>query len=77
MTQLWEECLELKSDPDIQEKIIAVSTQMFKYRLIFGLKLCEGILKMTNSLSMILQKQSLSAAQAQHVAKLTVETLKH
>ena len=76
LTQLWEECLELKLDPDIKGRIIGVSTQMSKYSLIFGLKLCEKVLKITDNLSMTLQKQSLSAAQAQHVAQLTVETLK-
>ena len=77
LTQLWEECLETKLDPDIKGRIIGVSTQMSKYNLIFGLKLCERVLKITDNLSMTLQKQSLSAAQAQHVAQLTVETLKH
>ncbi len=76
LAQLWEECLELKLDPDIKGRIIGVSTQMSKYSLIFGLKLCERILKITDNLSITLQKQSLSASQAQHVAQLSVETLK-
>ena len=42
---------------------------------LFGLKLCERILKMTDNLSKTLQKSSLSAAMAQHIASLTVTTL--
>ena len=41
----------------------------------FGLKLCERILKITDNLSRTLQKTSLSAADAQHIASLTVTTL--
>ena len=47
------------------------------YNLLFGLKLCERILCITDNLSKTLQKQSLSAAEAQDLAKLTNETLKN
>ena len=41
----------------------------------FGLKFCEQILKITDNLSRTLQKTSLSAADAQHIASLTITTL--
>ena len=38
--------------------------------IMFGLKLCERISCITDNLSKTLQKQSLSAAEAQELAKL-------
>ena len=49
---------------------------MQQFNFLFGLKLCEHILKITDNLSKILQKKSLSAGEAQHVTELTVTTLK-
>ena len=49
---------------------------MCKYNMLFGLKVCERILLITDNLSMTLQKESMSAAEAQEIAKLTVDTLK-
>ena len=56
-------------------RIIGVQTQMSRYNLLFGLKPCERILKITDNLSKTLQHQSLSAAQAQEIVELTVKTL--
>ena len=74
---LWEECLQSQTwlDPDVKARIIGVQSQMSTFNLLFGLKLCEQILKMTNNLSKTLQKSTLSAATAQHIASLTVTTL--
>ena len=73
---LWEECLETNLQPDVKGRIVGVQAQMHQFSLLFGLKLCERILKITDNLSKILQKKSLSAAEAQHVTELTVTTLK-
>ena len=48
---------------------------MSNFDVLFGLKLSERILKITDNLSKTLQKQSLSAAEAQHVITLSVTTL--
>ena len=77
LNQLWEECLETKLEPDVKGRIIGVSTQMSQYYLLFGLQLCERILKITDNLSKTLQKQSLSAVEAQTLAEMTVKTLKN
>ena len=74
--KLWEECLEMRLDPDLKGRIIGVKTQMSQYNLLFGLKLCERILKITDNLSKTFQKQSLSAAAAHDLAELTIKTLK-
>lgn len=76
LNKLWEECLETSLQPDIKGRVIGVQTQMSKFNLLFGLKLCLRILKITDNLSKTLQKDSLSAAAAQNISKLTVTTLK-
>ena len=48
---------------------------MTEFRFVFGLKVSEVILKTTDNLSRTLQKSSLSAAEAQHLASLSVATL--
>ena len=59
LNQLWEECLEERLEPDVKGRIIGVQTRMSHYNLLFGLKLCERILCITDNLSKTLQKQSL------------------
>jgi len=75
LKQLWEECLTTSLQPDVKGRIIGVQSQMMKFDVLFGLKLSERILKITDNLSKTLQKQSLSAAEAQHVTTLSVTTL--
>ena len=77
LMQLWNTCLETgsKLQSDVKCRILGVQSQMSNFSLLFGLKLCERILKITDNLSKTLQKRSLSAAEGQHVTKLTVKTL--
>ena len=49
---------------------------MSEFKILFGLHLCERILKMTDNLSKTLQNESLSAAEAQRIARQAVTTLK-
>ena len=73
---LWEECLDspVRLEPDVKARIIGIKTVMTTFNFLFGLKICEHILKQTDNLSRALQKSSLSAAEAQHIASLTVST---
>lgn len=48
---LREECLEERLEPDVKGRIIGVQILMKQYSLLFGLKLCETVLKVTNNLS--------------------------
>ena len=77
LKQLWNECLEAPSrlDPELKSRIIGVQSQMNQYKVLFGLKLSERILKITDNLSATLQSQSLSAAEAQSIAQMTIKTL--
>ena len=56
LKQLWDECLETRLEPDVKGQIIDVKAHMCKYNMLFGLKLCERILLITDNLSMTLQE---------------------
>ena len=76
LQQLWDECLDKRLDPDVKGRIIGVKTQMSQYYLLFGLHLSKKALKITDNLSRALQKQSMSAADGQEIAQMSLETLK-
>ena len=44
---------------------------MSKYDLLFGLHLCESILKITDNLSKTVQNEFMSASEAQSIAQQT------
>ena len=50
---LWEECLDssVRLEPDVKARIIGIKTMMMKFNFLFGLKICEHILKQTDNLS--------------------------
>ena len=49
---------------------------MSQYYLLFGLHLSKKVLQITDNLSRALQKQSMSAADGQEIAQMSLETLK-
>jgi hypothetical protein len=75
--ELWEESLDspVRLDPDVKARIIGVKTMMQTFNFLYGLKLTETVLKITDNLSRTLQHTSLSAAEGQRVASMTVATL--
>ena len=75
LIELWDECLDTKLEPDVKGRIIGVKTQMSHHKLLFGLHLFERISKITDNLSKTLQTESLSASEAQRIAKYTIHTL--
>ncbi len=77
LSELWDQCLQSSTrlEPDVKARIIGVQAQMSTFKLLFGVKLSERILKMTDNLSRTLQKSSLSASEAQQIASLTKSTL--
>ena len=74
LSQLWKESLEARIEPDLKGRVIGVKTQLGSHRILFELKLSEKILRITDNLSRTLQKTSLSAAERQTLAKMTIET---
>ena len=77
LLELWEESLEsaVRLEPDVKARIIGVKTLMQDFSFLYGLKLSETVLKLTDNLSKTLQQTSLSAAEAQKIATMTVTTL--
>ena len=75
LCQLWEQCLDTRLVPDVKARIIGVKSQMISLGLLCGMHLSKTILKHTDNLSRTLQKQSMSAAEGQGIAELTVSTL--
>ena len=69
LQQLWDECFEGRMDPEVKGRIIGVKEQMCRYHILFGLKLCCRVLKITDNLSRTLQSRSLSAAESYGLAK--------
>ena len=62
---LWEECLDspVRLEPDVKARIIGVKTMMTKFSSLFGLKICQRILKQTDNLSQTIQKSPPSLLQ--------------
>ena len=77
LMQLWDECLETRLEPDIKGRIVGVQAQMGQFHRLFGLKLCERVLKVTDNLSRTLQLESLSATEAHQLAEMTCTTLRN
>lgn len=75
LQELWDECVELVKDSETIARINGVASQMRTFRLLFGVKLGELILRHTDNLSRTLQPKSLSASEGQEIAQLTVKTL--
>ena len=69
--------LKTRLDPDAKGRIIGVQTQMSTFDLLFGLQLSMRILKITDNLSRTWQKQSMSAAEGQSVAKINCKDHAH
>ena len=52
--KLWDEYLQTNLFPDVKGWIIGAKFQISQYRLLFGLHLCERILKITDNLSVVI-----------------------
>ena len=62
-------------EPDVKASIVGMQWHMSTFDLLFGLKLCEQVVKIIDNLSRTQLKPSLSAAETQHIVSLTVTTL--
>lgn len=73
---LWEEAKESPLDSETKARIIGVEAQMASFNFLFGVSLGALILNHSDNLSRTLQHQSMSAAEGQHMARLTLDVLK-
>ena len=76
LLRVWEESKSSSIDSEIRARIIGVETQMESFDFLFGLLLASLLLRHSDNLSKSLQHESLSAAEGQHIAKLTLDVLK-
>ena len=73
---VWNDALSSKLDGEMRARIIGVDTQMHTFDFLFGVSLGNLLLRHTDNLSKSLQKKSLSAAEGQRLASLTLDVLK-
>ena len=72
----WEEAVLVTKDTESKARIRGVSAQMKTFNFVYGAILGEMILRHADNLSSTLQHKSMSAAEGQHVALMTVQTMK-
>ena len=76
LQRTWEEAVEVVRDTETKARIRGVSAVMNSFDFLFGCMLGEMILKHSDNFSSTLQHKTLSAAEGQHIAQMTVGTLK-
>ena len=75
LQELWDAALETGLDAEVRSRIIGVKAQMESFSYFFGISVGELVLKHGDNLSKALQNESISAAEGQRLASLTVTTL--
>ena len=71
-----EESVEITKDSEVKARLIGVSTQMKRFDFLFGVFLGEMLLQHTDNLSKSLQKETISAAEAQQLGRMVIDTLR-
>ena len=74
--EVWEDALGSKLDGEMRARIIGVDAQMHTFDFLFGVSLECLLLHHTDNLSKSLQNKTLSAAEGQRLASLTLSVLK-
>jgi len=72
---LWDESLEIVNDTEMRSRIQGVSSYMKSFYFYFGVSLGELLLNHSDKLSKTLQSGTMSAAEGQKIADMTVHTL--
>ena len=75
LQRTWEEAQQAVKDTETKARIQGVAAQMTTFNFFFGSMLGELVLKHTDNLSRTLQHVSMSAAEGQQIAAMTVATL--
>ena len=63
-----------KLDSEVKARIIGVENQISEFQFFYGLNSSQRLFAISDHLSKTLQKQSMSALNGLHLAKLTVQT---
>ena len=72
---VWSEAQSSQLDREMRARIIGVDTQMHTFDFLFGIPLGNLLLHHMDNLSKTLKHKSLSAAEGQRLAKLTLQVL--
>ena len=72
---LWEESIDCVRDTEMRSRIQGISACMTTLDFFFGVSLGELLLNHSDNLSRALQASSISAAEGQKIANMTVKTL--
>ena len=72
---LWNESLKIVKDTEMRSQIQGVSSCMKSFDLYFGVSLGELLLNHSDNLSKTLQSASMSAAEGQKIADMTIRML--
>ena len=73
--KLWDVSLVAgKLDSEVKARIIGVQNQMCEFQFFYGLNLSQRLFSISDNLSKILQKESMSVLSGLHLAELTVQT---
>ena len=75
LQMLWQESLEFVKETEMRSRIIGVSACMKSFDFFFGASLGELLLSHSDNLSKTLQSSTMSAAEGQRIANMTVTTL--
>ena len=72
---MWDEAIVVVKDSESKARIHGVSSQMKTFDHLYGNALGELMLRHSDNMSRTLQNKSLSAAEGQQAAKMTVRTI--
>ena len=75
LQSLWEESVDCVRDTEMRSRIQGISACMTTFDFFFGVSLGELLLNHSDNLSRALQASSISAAEGQKIANMTVKTL--
>lgn len=75
LLQTWDALLEITKESDVRARIDGMATKMNTFTFFFGVTLSQLLFVHTDNLSKTLQGTSISAAEGQTVASMTVKTL--
>ena len=75
LLQLWEAILSGRLDSEVRARVNGVASQMKTFDYLFGARLNHNLLRHTDNLSKTMQHTKMSAAEGQHLARMTITTL--
>ncbi len=75
LQELWDIVLDQNLDSEVRARVIGVKAQMESFDYYFGVCIGELVLSHADNLSKTLQSKTISAAEGQHIAEMTITVL--